>query len=297
MPTFDNDLLFPPTANPAFAVDARRAAFEKLLPAIEAMGDKPLSPVVVDITTAIGVVAAAVHNVQRLLAQNGTLADITEARLEELSDCAGALAYANSLYLMATTPREPVAELSERGSDLRARLYGDVKRLVERSLVPGGELGRYVGTIGHKIIGADLQLLGDIVEHHWASVQGRTAITREEIDEAKRIGFELVTAVGIRDFAQTSVAEATRLRLHTYNLLLGRYDQLRRAISYARWDEGDGDKLAPSLYATTRGRRREPSSDLPAAANAGPGDAADGISSSPGANPRAVPSTDDAFEI
>lgn len=293
MATFDSDLLFPQSSNPAFAADARRASFEKMLPAIEAMSDRSLAPILIDVTTALGVVIAAVHNVQKLRPKLAELPDMPVEQVDELLDCVGALAYANSIYLLATKPQEPLVELSERGSALRARLHGDLERLSTRGLVPKAELANYVGTIGYKIIGADLMLLGDLAERSWSSIDGKSPITRDEIDAAKRIGFELVTAVGMRGFAQTSVAEATRLRLLTFNLLLRRYDALRRAVSYVRWDESDAEKFAPSLYAGRR--RKDTSSDLPDAANPGTGSSPNEPAT--GANPDASTATaDDAFE-
>ncbi|WP_437907778.1 hypothetical protein WME95_07775 [Sorangium sp. So ce327] len=55
-------------------------------------------------------------------------------------------------------------------------------------------------------------------------------------------------------------------------------DQTRRAVAYLRWDEGDADTIAPSLY---KGRGRAASSSDTAAA---PDDAAP-----PGAAPAGTP--------
>jgi hypothetical protein len=65
------------------------------------------------------------------------------------------------------------------------------------------------------------------------------------------------------------------------------YDQTRRAVAYLRWNEGDADAIAPSLY-KGRGGRSASSSDTAAApedaATAGPTAPA-----SPGAAPPVVP--------
>jgi len=296
MTTFDNDLLFPQSANPAFAVDARRSSFEKMRPAIEAMTAKPLSPILVDIATALGTVSGAVQNIQKLRSRIAALTDVSVANVDELPDCVGALAYVNSIYLRASKPPEPLSEMSERGVALRGRLYPDLLRLVERGLLPAGELQNYSGLVGYKIVGNDLMLLGDTAERYWDRIQSKSAITRDEVDEAKRLGFELVTAVGVREVAQTTLAETTQLRLLTYNLLLQHYDEARRAVNYLRWDEGDADKFAPSLYAG-RTRRREQTSDVTPDASTNDANGATPISLSPTSVPDASKAAaDDAFE-
>jgi hypothetical protein len=50
-------------------------------------------------------------------------------------------------------------------------------------------------------------------------------------------------------------------------LLANAYDQARRAITYLRWNKGDADLIAPSLYAGRGNARRRVSegTELPAA--------------------------------
>ncbi|WP_437293039.1 hypothetical protein [Sorangium sp. So ce426] len=63
------------------------------------------------------------------------------------------------------------------------------------------------------------------------------------------------------------------------------YDQTRRAIAYLRWNEGDADTIAPSLY-KGRGGRAASSSDTAEAPEDG---APAGPPASPGAAPPVVP--------
>lgn len=37
-------------------------------------------------------------------------------------------------------------------------------------------------------------------------------------------------------------------RQQAYTLFVNAYDQIRRAISFLRWDQGDADEIAPSLF-------------------------------------------------
>ena len=60
---------------------------------------------------------------------------------------------------------------------------------------------------------------------------------------------------------------ATADRTRAFVLFVRCYDEIRRAVSFLRWNEGDADTLVPSLYAGRGGRgksepaRGEPESD------------------------------------
>jgi len=49
------------------------------------------------------------------------------------------------------------------------------------------------------------------------------------------------------------VRAAADARNRVFTLLTRRYDQVRRAVVFLRWDEGDADRIVPSLYKKHRG--------------------------------------------
>jgi hypothetical protein len=59
-------------------------------------------------------------------------------------------------------------------------------------------------------------------------------------------------AIGSREQAPAAIDEASNNRQRAFTLLLTAYSQVRRAITYLRWNEGDADSIAPSLYAARR---------------------------------------------
>ena len=62
-------------------------------------------------------------------------------------------------------------------------------------------------------------------------------------------------------------AEAAEIRQQAFTLFVNNYDQVRRAISFLRWNEGDVDDIIPSLYAgRSTGKRKNGSDVLPAPA-------------------------------
>ena len=94
----------------------------------------------------------------------------------------------------------------------------------------------------------------------WAHIQRQTALTLADLDRADLVGEQLVNAVGTRRQGSVVTAEVTPIRQRLFTLFADAWDQVRRAISYLRWNEDDVDDIAPSLYAG-RARRK---TDVPA---------------------------------
>jgi hypothetical protein len=53
---------------------------------------------------------------------------------------------------------------------------------------------------------------------------------------------------------------ATLERQQAYTQFVKTYDQVRRVVSFLRWDDGDADDIAPSLYAG-RSSKKKPEVD------------------------------------
>ncbi|WP_437591731.1 hypothetical protein [Sorangium sp. So ce1000] len=105
---------------------------------------------------------------------------------------------------------------------------------------------------------------------------------------AGEIGPQLLAALGVREHGKgPGPTEAADKRARAFALLVHAYDQTRRAIAYLRWNEGDADSIAPSLY-KGRGGRTASSSDTAAAPDdTAPADPT--APAAPGAAPQVVP--------
>ena len=113
--------------------------------------------------------------------------------------------------------------------------------------------------MGYKNVAFELIDWANLIRDHWSSIQGKTALTEAEVQNAKDLGERLVRAAGLRDQAPLFQAEAARIRQQALTLMVGAYDATRRAIGYLRWEERDADTIAPSLYAgKTRKAADEP---------------------------------------
>ena len=92
---------------------------------------------------------------------------------------------------------------------------------------------------------------------NWPAISGKTAIEMTEVDQAEALGERLITAIGLRDQGPELLAESAENRQKAFTLFVNAYDQIRRVVSFLRWDQDDVDQIAPSLYAgRTTGRRK-----------------------------------------
>jgi hypothetical protein len=84
------------------------------------------------------------------------------------------------------------------------------------------------------------------------------------VDRAAELAPELLVALGERGHGKTasSAAAAADRRARAFTLLVDAYDACRRAVTYLRWNEGDADLIAPSLF-KLRGPRRSPAEAPP----------------------------------
>jgi hypothetical protein len=108
----------------------------------------------------------------------------------------------------------------------------------------------------------DVLMLVQVLKEAWNRVHGRTPVTLTELDQAAVKAETLLRAVGLRDHARPTVAEATVLRRKAFALFMRAYAKARAAVQYLRAEQGDADAIAPSLYAG-RSKRRKTGADAP----------------------------------
>ena len=78
-------------------------------------------------------------------------------------------------------------------------------------------------------------------------LDGKTLLQASELKHAQLLADRLISAVGDREQTPTQIDAADR-RHRAFSLFVKAYDQARRAIQYVRWEQGDADSIAPSLY-------------------------------------------------
>jgi hypothetical protein len=236
------------------------AAYERRLAEIQAVPDSELVVLNIDPHASVATVLGALPEILALREQMGTLGGLDLPLIDTLEDYAEAAAEANSRFVLATTPEEDIVALNDQALTMREMFRLDAVALANRGLIDPSKLSAFQGLVGYKNVGFELIDWANLMRDAWPKIEGRCSTTVEEINQAKAIGERLVRAAGLREQGPAVTAEVARIRQQALTLLVRAYDEVRRAVAFLRWREGDSDTIAPSLYAG-RGGSKKHSSD------------------------------------
>jgi len=238
------------------------AAFAAVEPEMAQLDDSHLVAIKIDIPTAVSVVLGALPAIRPL--RDDIVVQLPQFGMtyfDKLETYALAAWYGHIVALPAPAGNRQVKDLVEEATPLRATLLSDADALASRGLVSTDAVNAIRAGQGHIDTANDLVGLAALFTTSWGEIQGKTAATLAEIEHAAQLGPQLLTALGVRDQTRVTPSEAADRRVRAFSLLVRAYDQIRRAVSYLRWDEDDGDTIAPSLY---KGRGARTSSDTAA---------------------------------
>jgi hypothetical protein len=182
-----------------------------------------------------------------------------------LEHAANATLHLHSRWLFANSPVEPLPELVREATHRRELLVSAATMLMKHGLLPANALHALVGPVGHKNVAVDLNGVASLLRENWTRIDGKTPLTIADLDAATRVAQRLIKAVGVKQQAPAVVAANAQERQRALTHFLRAYDQVRRSVIYLRWNEGDADHIAPSLYAGRSVKRKngdEPSGEV-----------------------------------
>jgi hypothetical protein len=246
----------PITAADAAQAPRWHAAYQQLIDEIRAVPDADLVTINIDIPAAVATVYGALPGIVALRPQMTSLPRFDLARIDKIEPYAGALAHAHTLYQAASTPPQPIEQLSSAGTALRQILLSDASALATRGFVNADRLKLVRGSTGYLDLAFDLTTLVSLMREHWSVISSKTAVQVAELDRAELLAEQITAAVGRRDQASLDIADTSKNRQRAFTLFVNAYDEARRAITFLRWADGDADHIAPSLYAGRVSRRR-----------------------------------------
>lgn len=240
----------PPTPGDTSAF---HAAYERRLPEILAVKEEAFVAINLDVHAVVARVIGALSRIKALEQQLQALPDADQSLLAGLEDYARATGEAQLRYEFSLAPGSEIQALNEEAIHKRETLRTDAAALVQRGLLEPDALLGFKGSVGYKNVSFELMGYADVLRNAWPHIAGKTALTLDEIQAAKDLGAQLFEAAGLRDVAPADVAETARIRQQAYSLLFHAYTETRRCVQYLRFNEGDADTIAPSVF-TVRAR-------------------------------------------
>ncbi len=245
-----NDVIVDGSLRPGSPEEAA-VAFARIERDLWALDEAELATINVDIPRAVVTVLSALPALQRLRPRIvEELPRFPMSSLDKLQTYALGTWYAHLLTLPPAEPDNKTKPLFEEGAVLRENLLVAAEALAHRKLLEPKHVAQIRSGRGHVDLANDLVALATLFTNNWGTIEGKTAVTPEEVERAAMLGPELLIALGIREQArERSPAQLANQRRRAFTLLVRAYDDCRRAVSYLRWREGDTAKLVPSLYA------------------------------------------------
>jgi len=234
------------------------AAYERRLREIEAVPEAELLQVNLDVEAAVTTILGTLPKVGELRDQMSKLLSFDMKLVDGLEDYAQAAGEANSRYLIAVAPPEDLVKLNEQALALREMLRSDALALVNRKLISKDRIASFTGRVGYRNVAFELMDWANVFRDCWKAVQGKTAVTADEVQNAKALAEKIIRAVGQKEQAPAAAAEAAEVRQRAFTLMVKAYDQTRRGVAFLRWEEGDIELITPSLYAGRGGRGKRP---------------------------------------
>lgn len=260
-----------------------REALERVRPEMAALDASKLKPINLDIQSATATVRGSLAEI--LLVRPQIVAQVPGfdiSQLDKLETYALALLQANATHLVSTSPPEALASLAEEGAKLRTTLLSDATALANRRIINDASLDNLKGPVGYRNLSSDILSLATLLRGNWSVIASKSCVTEAELDRAEVVADQLNEAYGIHEQGPAALATYALERQQAYTLFVNAYDQVRRAISFLRWDNGDVESIAPSLYSgrTTTKKKAGPEVEVKQEASAAPA-----IVSPPVANP------------
>ena len=238
------------TDNPTTAPGLRfRDAYQRIIDEMNKVPASELIPINIDIPAAVATALGAMPEIMALRSKLVALPDFDIARLDKLEAYTLAIGHAHTRWLGASAPTESLEQISQEATVKRELLLSDASALAKRNMIDGQRLKELKGPIGFKNLSFDLFNLADMLRSNWTAISGKSALQLTELDQAEVLADRLITAVGLREQGPAIVAESAESRQRAFTLFVSAYDQVRRAVSYLRWNEDDVDTIVPSLYA------------------------------------------------
>lgn len=236
-------------ANLVLEPNPTEAAFLELRPVYLAIPERKLMRINLDITPMIMTALATAERVRELRADIARqLPEFDLVALDDLQKAAWGLDWAQGGFQARQRGSRDLQELAREATERRALLVQDLRNLAANGLVDASILKRLSDGVGFKRVVEDVRLCVALYGKVWTEVEGKTCTTRSDLDRSADVIHHMMPLIGDRDGGPVHSDEWQDMRVRAFTLLFRYHAQVRRAVTYVRFDHGDADSIAPSLF-------------------------------------------------
>ncbi len=242
----------PPDA-PTTALD--RLAFERTARTRQAMDPNDSPHYVLEAFHAAGTALTIAPRLEKYRKAMAKLWGFDLVHLDRLPDLARALRFCQTEIVRRAARVSQRPELLAEGYQLRGRMLAYAEALTYSDRFEAELVARVRQGSGQRDLVEDLIVLSDEFLRRASVIGPETPVTRENLERAAEIAHELNLQVGQGAELDLPHSKLLDERRKLGGLLLRSHDELRRAMTYLRWRQGDAAKLVPSLHVPSGARR------------------------------------------
>jgi hypothetical protein len=226
-------------------------AYEAARAELEAMRPEEVEPIRHEIMAAMFTALGIVPKLRALReAARAKFGDEAVRVMDRLDEDARACGKAHALHLLHVHGTD-VEVVAARLSQLRTVLLLEVQALIAIGALPAVVVAELVGGTSYKGLCLDVLQLTSALRNGWADVEAQTGVTLLDIDQAEALANQLSTVIGENEQGTASSPTAD-MRRRAYTRFIRTYNEVRRLVTFLRWEAGDADEIAPSLF--TKGK-------------------------------------------
>ena len=236
--------------------DAYREAYEALAPQLAALEGASVPRYTLDATHAVAQARGIALRLEPFRPSLARLLDFDLGHLDRFVDLANALTHVHTRLRVHRETVDVVA-LTAEAREARELLMVYVDLLVLNGTVAPEIVRRLRRGAGRLDLVEDLTVLSLVFADHPDTLGPGAPVKAAQVTRAYALGATLGQAV-VRDPRDPDREHLLRERAKIGHLLVVSHGQLRRAMDYLRYKEGDADRLVPSLYLPRgKGKRRK----------------------------------------
>ncbi len=235
--------------------------FEATRAEIEALPRESLKQVFVDLAIAAMTVSGCQQKIARFRAQVVEVLPKTNMRyFDELERYVGALQHAHAMHNLLLEEEAPIAEWADQLAENHELLSNTAEIAATQGLMNASVLASVKIRNTNALLITNTMKLVDLFRHHWPKLENKTMLTLDMLAAMESDARRLARAIGARDQRIAAISASADTRNRTYSVFVRAYSEVRRAIGYIRWFEGDADLYAPALSAN-HGKRKSSGTD------------------------------------
>ena len=254
-------------------VSRGRAALKRMRKAMAALEATQLRPINIDIplavTRGLGVLPAIASLRDRMEKE---CPGVQLSVIDQLQDRALATQCLNGDFETAKAPPAGFQSVVNEVFDSRTGLMTVLRMLVALNYIDEQNITSLNGGHGYRDAANDLVGIVGLINRNWGTLEGKVPLTQEHLERFQALGEKLLAMVGEREQTPARVDEVADQRQRAFTLLDQAYDEVRRAVTFLRWHEGDADSVAPPLRVRVPGRRPGEKAEEVVVSPAKPGD-------------------------